>query len=1837
MAKTTQVNSNIRRIISILLLAVVGVASFSQAKTIRKTLRAEKITITLPENVADASRPREERRQGYDKQTVMAGSTWQTIMTEGFEGVFPSGDWNVFSGSSGRPTWDGTDYDYHFGSHSCWCAADKRDPTGGYVDQMDAWAVFGPFSLEDAQYAKLDFWYKNYSEPGYDYFGWLASINGTSFSGSAISGNSNGWVAKTFDLTNVYSLGNLCGQSQVWIAFLFQSDDNISGPTYTGAYIDDIILQSGGVCYVDVNATGANDGTSWTNAYLSLQDALYFATAGDEIWVAQGTYTPTHLTDFNDAQSATFQLINGVAIYGGFPSGGGNFDDRNPKVYETVLSGDPNGDDITIFNPLGLRDEPTRADNAYHVVTGSGTDETSVLDGFMITAGHANNNGSPTTQEGGGMFIFPGSPTVSNCVFKGNSAYLKGGGLFAYNGNPILTNCVFSRNSAGFGGAVCIQQYSNPTLTNCIFVGNQAIVGGGGLSNIMDSEPTLTNCTFYSNSSILNGSGVYNLGFCNPTLTNCILWNAGIEIYNDSSYATNVVYSNISSGWPGVENIVLNPLLTPDGHLLSYSPCINAGDPNFTITPNVPNDIDGETRILNDRVDIGADEFLDSDGDGLPDWWEHKHFGEPNIAEPNTDSDLDGFMNIDEYQLYSGKPNSPPYYVDTNEGNDAYDGLAITPQGGNVGPKKTIQAGINAASDGDTVLVAAGTYTGPNNMDLDFGGKWIVLDAPNGPNNTIIDCNGAGRGFNFHSGEIPAAAVIGFTITNGQADFGGAIRCEQSNPQIRDCVITGNIDPNEGVGGIYCHISMPTLADCKIINNIGDGVRTENSSVRILDTVELAGNDWVGSSLILYGNGTLQIESDVTIKLDNSTIRCNIVGPGIIQVDLDSELTIESDAIINLAHDTDPNLNGKILCDGLLRLREAATVMDAQVYVTRASVEDNSIILNSIITAEAGASYGQFFIEDNVQIWLDKIVADGDRYLDLNPTEFDVNNIHIDVIDVNITEGVGGTHGGLFELRGVPDLVSSVVCDPNNEFFCQADQGVIPTFGPDNWTINRLELVEGAKLNLTNRFDFQAPYDSGGDEEVLYVKHLVLGPNSVLNTAFNRLYYETLIMDSTAKVVNMPLLGFSLVNISFNDENDYLTRVKHNNFEHPPYSRTHVERVGGLGPDPNGMMRMCNLVDLDSQSPTYQQVINARAKGLFAKASEDEILIWFEYLFLTSDPAVELVIYLTDVPELLDHGDPDRASHYIEVARLSPPPAGKPGSDGSGRFGVFQEYVSTWGLDFIKGTRIEFELIGPEGTCLLINNWDPQVHCNEIYCADVTGDLAVTVLDFLTVLGGFGGSAGLTPEGGSTSCLDGVFSTDGTVDLDDIMSWDWLLNNWPLNACGIPLTGGGEMATATASMSIDGESGMMQPLSSGLPVSLSDILIAGKRGTTDGPTRLKDYLYVVNNQGQYIDGFEPAVNRANTKLITDPNGELYQLNSENGLMRLEDGNSIVPSGSLSVASEPRYDQSATVFVGLQGDSSDWSGIPISDAAFDSEGFLYVVPVVVDPVGEEAYLAAAKLELQGGQTPYNLIKLYDDPPLPNDNQERNALREIEVDNSGNVYVINSHNLNESDMLWAYDTNTGAMKDRLDLSVPGGDVNIPAPIALCASKYDSRLYLASSKNPPDANSDVIYGLSTNTFGLERTITIDGMGHITSIVEDPDIGSLWVAGFTMVDIPEYLEENDPPFYYPYLAEVPYGNNGPIQAIYLSGVADLALPLSIVWTKIQEKCGGADLDGSGEVNFADFAKFAQYWLETNCVSPDWCGGADLEPQGSHDGDADMADLAILTQNWLKTGCTDP
>jgi len=406
----------------------------------------------------------------------------------------------------------------------------------------------------------------------------------------------------------------------------------------------DPVAANGTIHYVDVDATtGGNNGSTWADAFTDLQDALGAAVDGNEIWVAEGTYTPATEHGGTGDRFRSFQLINGVALYGGFDPDAGDteWEDRDWESNPTILSGDLNGDDGPDF--------ANNDENSYHVFyhpDGTNLDSTAILDGFTITGGNANDSGFPHNV-GGGMLNYFSSPTLTNCTFSSNSANF-GGGMFNSHSTPILADCAFMGNSAAsLGGGMLNSESPSPVLTNCTFAGNSAGWGGGMYND--DSPPVLTNCTFSGNSADSEGGGMFN-GASSPTLINCIFWgnsagwgggirsetadigwpvltncilwdNSPNQIWDDGD--SPVTYSDIQGGYTGGEgNIDAYPFFVDPGngdfHLLTCSPCIDAGDNEAGGLPDY--DFEGDDRIVDGDddgtaiVDMGVDEGVD----GLP-------------------------------------------------------------------------------------------------------------------------------------------------------------------------------------------------------------------------------------------------------------------------------------------------------------------------------------------------------------------------------------------------------------------------------------------------------------------------------------------------------------------------------------------------------------------------------------------------------------------------------------------------------------------------------------------------------------------------------------------------------------------------------------------------------------------------------------------------------------------------------------------------------------------------------------------------------------------------------------------------------------------------------------------------------------------------------------------------------------------------------------------------------------------------------------------------------------------------------------------------------------------
>ncbi len=213
------------------------------------------------------------------------------------------------------------------------------------------------------------------------------------------------------------------------------------------------------------------------------------------------------------------------------------------------------------------------------------------------------------------------------------------------------------------------------------------------------------------------------------------------------------------------------------------------------------------------------------------------------------------------------------YHVNGPCGNDAWTGLSpicAAPDG----PKRTIQAGLNATANDDTVIVADGVYSGPGNIGMFFGGKRVVLRSERGPQGCIIDQLHTYRAFFMADDLTPDTVIEGFTIRNGAGNPGGAFWFHhQNNPTIRNCIITGN-NATQG-GAIHTETdAAPTFINCTIVGN--SAVRggafsiTDASHPRIINCV-IAGNTATDQAGALY----VQMFSAAGPEITNSTIAGN--------------------------------------------------------------------------------------------------------------------------------------------------------------------------------------------------------------------------------------------------------------------------------------------------------------------------------------------------------------------------------------------------------------------------------------------------------------------------------------------------------------------------------------------------------------------------------------------------------------------------------------------------------------------------------------------------------------------------------------------------------------------------------------------------------------------------------------------------------------------------------------------------------------------------------------------------------------------------------------------------
>ena len=379
------------------------------------------------------------------------------------------------------------------------------------------------------------------------------------------------------------------------------------------------VLSTQAQIYVDVAATtGANDGSSWSDAYTDLQPALDAAAENAEIRVAAGTYYPTEIpdetpVDSNNKREKAFHFNKDLVLKGSYNPETDTQDFTN----RSILSGDIDDDDDVITGSGSTLIIEKNTDNAYHVLITADLTAAAQIEGFMITGGNANGFGSISY--------------IGKTFFKNSS-----GGMYNYSSSPSIVNLVFHGNATtNNGGGVYNNTSSSPNIVNTVFSGNLAQLGGGMYNNL--SSPSIVNSTF-SEKSAPTGGGIRNSNSSAPTIYNSVFYGNGVDIENSASSST-TGGNNFSENFTGTGFTALgaDPFLdsanpkgadgkwftTDDGLQPSSasSPITDAGDatklPSDTsdfdkdedVTEAIPFDIIGRSRVLNSLLDAGAYEF----------------------------------------------------------------------------------------------------------------------------------------------------------------------------------------------------------------------------------------------------------------------------------------------------------------------------------------------------------------------------------------------------------------------------------------------------------------------------------------------------------------------------------------------------------------------------------------------------------------------------------------------------------------------------------------------------------------------------------------------------------------------------------------------------------------------------------------------------------------------------------------------------------------------------------------------------------------------------------------------------------------------------------------------------------------------------------------------------------------------------------------------------------------------------------------------------------------------------------------------------------------------------
>ncbi len=610
--------------------------------------------------------------------------------------------------------------------------------------------------------------------------------------------------------------------------------------------------------FVNGAAGGANDGSSWTNAYTDLGNALANTTAG-EIWVAGGTYHPGADT------SSTFLISNGITLLGGFAGTETMVSERDFTANATVLSGDVNEDDI----PDDF--DTNKSDNVRHIVTVDSLLPSMVtIDGFVVTKGFGN---IAAGDDGAGIFVY--SPvTVNNCTFTqnaasgGSSVMLSPAAGDGANGS-VFENCTFSNNLAVDNAAgIFVVSQDNITVNNCTF--NNNTTNRGTFYPIFSTNITLSNSTFDNN---LNNTGagacMWNWNSVGFNITNCQFTNNTANrasvmladggdiadmnptdmVITDCLFQGNTVIEDVAAIWSQGANFTLNNCQFIDntapfaGSHMYLSGGNMAGNINDCTFSGGQSGRSAHLEVFSNNTVLN---FTNTT-------FENGVSGGIAGSMLLSDSAVVNFTGCD-FNENSATTNAGVMWVQ----NGTQVTLEDTDMDGNTGVNGSTV--VVLANDNTPTLVTMNNSAMTDNGDdmTEFGGAILVLSGDMTINNSEFSGNkGDNGGAMFAQGETSTVSITNSEFESNSTDNnGGALQLNETNTYIVDnCLFEGNASGTGGALGSTQFSDVGGTIDLTVTNCVFESnvAETQGGAVNIFDvTNALFANNQFSNNINLY-------------------------------------------------------------------------------------------------------------------------------------------------------------------------------------------------------------------------------------------------------------------------------------------------------------------------------------------------------------------------------------------------------------------------------------------------------------------------------------------------------------------------------------------------------------------------------------------------------------------------------------------------------------------------------------------------------------------------------------------------------------------------------------------------------------------------------------------------------------------------------------------------------------------------------------------------------------------------------------------------------------------------